>query len=97
MKIYIIMHCYDVDGGFGDAVYQEDPMFATTEGEKARQYVEKYDKPVIYSRPYDPLYHHGLCIREMDLQEPNLDKNPWEGCEDSAFPEFEDDEDWEED
>ena len=26
-KIYLVNHCFDVDGGFGDAILQEEDMW----------------------------------------------------------------------
>ena len=79
MKIYIIKHCYDIDGGFGDAVPEETPLFATKSKAKAEAYVAKYNNPEIYYSPYQDLYHHGLTIEEMDLKEPDINVDPWKG------------------
>ena len=95
-KVYLIKHCYDTDGGFGDAVYQEDVMFATTNKELAEAYVEKYDNPVVYDKPYAELYHHGLCIEEMELNDPDLSVDPWakEPKEPDFGDDWDDDDDW---
>lgn len=83
MKIYIISELYDVDGGFGDAITQTYPMFATKNKELAEAYVEKYNNPVVYEKPYDELYHHGLEITEMELEEPDLNVDPWKDEEEN--------------
>lgn len=76
-KVYIIKELYDVDGGFGDAVVQENVMFVTMNGELAKAYVEKYSKPVVYDKPYAYLTEHELICEEMDIVDPDLDVDPW--------------------
>ena len=77
MKIYIIIHCYDVDGGFGDAIPDETPLFATKSKTKAEAYVAKYSNPEVYASPYADLYHHELRIKEINLKEPDINVDPW--------------------
>ena len=76
-KIYLIKHVYDTDGGFGDAVSQEEVLFATDNKKLAKAYVKKYSKPVVYASPYADLYHHELVIEKLKLEEPDLDVPPW--------------------
>lgn len=85
-RIYLINHVYDVDGGFGDAVSCEDTMFATENKDLAEQYVKKYSNPEIYDSPYSDLYRHELIIKEYDLEEPDLERNPWEEVDESGYP-----------
>ena len=74
-KIFLIIHEYDVDGGFGDAISQEDVLGFFRTKEEADKYVEKYSKPQIYDKPYAPLYEHTLYVREMEPLDINED--PW--------------------
>lgn len=76
-KIFLIMHEYDVDGGFGDAVTQEEVLGYLPTRKEATEYVEKYSEPRIYGRPYMDLYEHTLFVREMKLQPLKADVNPW--------------------
>lgn len=69
MKIYLIIHSYDVDGGFGEAVNKEEILFATTNREDAEKYCRKYDKPFIYDSPYADLYTNRIGVREVELME----------------------------
>ena len=87
--IYLIKHYYDVDGGFGDAVGQEEIIGATKNKEKAEEYVRRYNNPVVYDSPYSDLYHHALGIEELQVKKLDLDKCPWG---DDWEPEEEDEE-----
>ena len=66
-KLYIIVHYYDVDGGFGDAIPREEviaTVWATEE--ETKSFLEKYDKPYVYDTPYADLECHGVNICELD-------------------------------
>ena len=76
--IYLIIHEYDTDGGFGDSVPQEEVICGTENKEKAEEYVKKYDNPQPYAEPYSTLYCHGLRIKEITIKELNLNKDPFE-------------------
>ena len=41
-KIYLVNHCFDVDGGFGDAILQEEVICGFDNREDADEFVEKY-------------------------------------------------------
>lgn len=69
MKIYLIIHSYDVDGGFGDAVSKEEILFATSNKEDAEEYRRKYNDPCIYESSYEDLYSNEISVREMELYE----------------------------
>lgn len=75
--VYTVFHIYEVDGGFGDAVAQEDFVFATEDKEAAEGYVEKYNNPHVYSVPYDSLTCGELVIREIKTITPDLSVPPW--------------------
>lgn len=67
-KIYIIKHCFYVDGGFGDAVYEEEVVKVTTSEELAKAYVKKWDDPFVYDHPYDDVTMHGLSYEEYEIE-----------------------------
>lgn len=75
--VYAVFHIYDVDGGFGDAINQEDFVFATEDKEAAEGYVEKHSNPHVYSVPYDSLMCGELVIREIKTITPDLSVPPW--------------------
>ncbi len=77
MTIYQIFHCYDVDGGFGDAVSEEDIIGATLDENEANEYVKKWSKPEIYDKPYASLYRHELIVRPIEIGL-DINKNPFE-------------------
>ena len=76
-KIFVIVHVYDVDGGFGDAISCEEILGYFSTEREAKKYVERYNAPKVYAEPYDSLYCHTLEIREvlpLDIEvAPNLD------------------------
>ena len=78
MTIYQIIHFYDVDGGFGDAVPCEEVIAITTDKAKAEEYVKRYNDPIIYDIPYCDLWAHTLDVREIELTELDLDVSPFE-------------------
>ena len=39
-KIYLVNHCFDVDGGFGDAIPQEEVICGFDNREDADEFVE---------------------------------------------------------
>ena len=47
-KIYLVNHCFDVDGGFGDAIPQEEVICGFDNREDANGFVEKYSNPHIH-------------------------------------------------
>lgn len=80
MKIYEIVHLYDVDGGFGDPVPKEEIIRVTTDKASAEAYVAKYNKPFVYDVPYAELECHHLEIREREVANVlDLEDDPFEG------------------
>lgn len=67
MKIYNVIHLYDVDGGFGDAISQHKLLFTTTSKEVAEQFVNNYNNPHIYEIPYAELWAGALTITEQTV------------------------------
>ena len=75
MKVYIIYHDYDVDGGYGDATDQHEILWICKDEEEAKAYIERWNKPEVYDNPYDSLYKNALHYEEHDLYEhitPNM-------------------------
>ena len=67
MKLYIIKHEFDVDGGFGDGVRKTEVVCLTLDKEKAEAFVEKYSDEHVYDKPYDELCCGGLYVEEQDI------------------------------
>lgn len=78
-EIYILKHCYDVDGGFGDSIPQESTLFITDDKEFAYAYKAKHHKPEVYAVPYAALWHHAIRIETLTMEKPDINKDPWEG------------------
>ena len=68
--IWAIFHCYDTDGGFGDAIPQENMVGAcmATE-EEINEFLKKWDKPEVYDRPYADLVCHSVRVERIKLAE----------------------------
>lgn len=54
-KIYLVNHCFDVDGGFGDAIPQEEVICGFDNREDANGFVEKYSNPEYYVAAEPPV------------------------------------------
>ena len=81
MKIYNVVHVYDEDGGFGDAMSTEEFVAAFESAEDAQAFVEKYSKPYVYDRPYSELYCNQFVIVETEIithAEFDINKTPRE-------------------
>ena len=89
-KIYVVMHQFDMDGGFGDAVSSDEIVFITKNKEKALAYVEKWSDPCVYDRPYADLTCWDLRVVEWDLVDPDLSIDPFNrdepGCILAYYP-----------
>lgn len=70
--LYSIFHAYDLDGGFGDAVPTEDlvGVVEATE-EEITKFLEVWDKPRIYDRPYSDLREHNVYAKKVLIQDLN--------------------------
>lgn len=67
MTVYIVEHWYDTDGGFGDAIAQEDVIAVFAHEEDAQRFIERYANPHVYDRPYAALECGRLVIRELEV------------------------------
>lgn len=67
-KLWAIYHDYDVDGGFGDSIHETEMVgvVQATE-EEIEAFIQKYDKPIIYDKPYDELYCHSVRVEEIEM------------------------------
>lgn len=71
MKIYEIIHEYDTDGGFGDAIGEYESLGLFSSKLEADKIVETLSpKPLAYDKPYDTLYFGLVYIKEHELDIP---------------------------
>ena len=69
MGLYQIVHMYDVDGGLGDAVTQESVVGIVSATEKEiEEFLKEWDRPEIYSSPYQDLYRHHVFAKPIDVK-----------------------------
>lgn len=68
--LYNIYHCYDVDGGFGDAVPQREhvALVEATE-EEIIEFLNHWDRPRVYDIPYAKLKEHHVEAEIVKIQE----------------------------
>ena len=79
MKIYNVYHLYDVDGGFGDAIPKSEMVAIFESKADAEAFVEKYNKPYVYDKPYDTLWCNEYVVTETEIishKEFNINKTP---------------------
>lgn len=69
MKIYVVKHYYDVDGGYGDAIYNEETVFVTSNKEEAEAWVEHWHHPFTYDTPYAELTCCSFGVEEMEVMD----------------------------
>lgn len=67
MTIYQVIHCYDVDGGSGDAVDKSDVIATFENRDDAEAVCEKYSCTHVYKKPYDFLTRGTLFVREFEI------------------------------
>ena len=73
--IYDVIHIYDEDGGFGDAVTCEEKILTFEKEEDADKFVELFSKERVYDKPYMKLYCGTLEVRESEvLDTPNIEE-----------------------
>ena len=89
-KIYLIKHVYDVDGGFGDAIQQEEIIGYLTSEKEAAEYCNMYSKPFIYDSPYHDLYKGELIYEKLPNQL-NLNVPPFDNSFYNSYLDDEDD------
>lgn len=75
-KIYQVVHNYDTDGGFGDAIWQRDVVAVFEDLDDAKAFVERFAKPHVYEKPYAYLFCGELEIDEVNIMKKgvNLDE-----------------------
>ena len=66
-KTYDVYHIYDIDGGFGDACYNESKVATFESKADAEDFVERFENPHVYGTPYDELNCGTLEIRESEI------------------------------
>lgn len=65
MKTFGVFHIFDVDGGFGDAIPQEELICTFNSEEEAKGFIKKFEKPHVYDCPYQCLECGQLELREL--------------------------------
>ena len=76
-KIYLVNHCFDVDGGFGDAIPHEEVICGFDNREDAYRFVGKYSNPHIYDSPYASLECGVLRVEELNMTQPDREDMWW--------------------
>ena len=63
--VYQVVHFYDVDGGFGDAISQQDVVEVFASEEDAQEFVSRFSRPHVYDVPYAALECGQLVVVPM--------------------------------
>lgn len=72
MLVYIVKHLYDDDGGFGDAIWNEETVAVFSSEELAKRFVEErfeIHETTIYDHPYADLTFGTFSIKPMEVFE----------------------------
>ena len=76
--MYGVFHIFDVDGGFGDAIDNEELIGVTADLNEAKNFVEKYSlEGAVYDIPYAALSMGKLEIRELKELSDNSPYEDW--------------------
>lgn len=75
-EIYLVLHCYECDGGFGDAISQETIVTAFSSKDKARTYARKWSKRHVYGAPFDELTCGTLRVQKVGVDTMSLNDKP---------------------
>lgn len=99
MKTFGVFHIFDVDGGFGDAIPQEELICTFNSVEEAWDFIKKYEKPHVYDCPYQCLECGQLELRELpttynekDFWWLSEEPEDYEECDEECDEEDEDEE-----
>ena len=65
MSKFGVFHIFDVDGGFGDAIGQQELICIFDTEEQANEFKTKFEKPHVYDRPYQALECGKLEVKEL--------------------------------
>lgn len=65
MSKFGVFHIFDVDGGFGDAIGQQELICIFDTEEQANEFKTKYEKPHVYDCPYQCLECGKLEVKEL--------------------------------
>ena len=88
MKTFGVFHIFDVDGGFGDAIPQEELICTFNSVEEAWDFIKKYEKPHVYDCPYQCLECGQLELRELPTTYNEKDfwwlSNEYEECDEEC-------------
>ena len=67
MKVFNVFHLYDEDGGFGDAVGQEELIASFENKSDAEEFANLLSNPHAYNKPYADLSCGYIEVREVDI------------------------------
>lgn len=78
MSLYGVYHVYDVDGGFGDSIGQQDLITIFETEDEAKEYVERWTDPYTYEIPYAELTCGELRYKKLPAIQKDLNIRPEE-------------------
>lgn len=65
-KLYIVKHQYDVDGGYGDAIFSEDVVgIVSCKESEIEAFYKEFNRPETYDIPYADLVCHAINFEEV--------------------------------
>lgn len=76
-KIYIVKHIFDVDGGFGDVISQEEVVCGFLNEEDANDFVKRYQNEHCYEYGYNNMWCGKLVAEELNMNIPLAEDMWW--------------------
>ena len=77
MKVYVVKHIYDEDGGFGDPVRVSDVLGFCTSEDKAKEICKKYSNEHVYDVPYEELECGYITYEELHEVNDDMFTDAW--------------------
>ena len=68
-KVYVVIHIFDTDGGYGDAIPNTEIIGVFSTKEKAEEIVNEFSNPHVYDEPYAELHCGKLIVEEFIIDE----------------------------
>lgn len=72
--VYQVVHEYEVDGGFGDAVSRQEIIATFADKGDAFAFKKRFENAHVYDKPYRELHCGKLVVMESDV----IDKGGWD-------------------
>lgn len=86
-KLYAIYHVFDYGLEYGDALHTEELSgYVLATDDEIKDFIEKWNKPIVYDIPYDELRCHGIRTEEVSIFDKDISEfEPYDKYEDPVW------------